>query len=243
MYSNILKRGSLFLFSSMICASWVGVVAAQLPAQAELKGAFNERMSPDVVVSGAVVVGVSSAAHFDGGSLAALAVFPSPGMGTVCLTVETHDGVYTSRNEYAIPQGLNARVPVRLPYERSRYLGELSQYQDHGLALKATPGGCSDETAGGRVLPLQRIDQLGNRDLRFYINAIGATDIFISTEEREGYCQPVSGRQTSFDHICQIALPTDADTAQRHITVRVDRERYGRELPSATVIVLPVGVQ
>ncbi|MFA7670170.1 MAG: hypothetical protein WCX93_12550, partial [Burkholderiaceae bacterium] len=74
---------------------------------------------------------------------------------------------------------------------------------------------------------------------RFYINSIGATDIYISTASTEGSCRPVQGRQTSFDHVCQIGLPPASSGAIASETiVRIDRERYGRELPSAEVLVL-----
>lgn len=236
MYASVSKPG-LSLLLLIASASHAGLVVAQPPAQAALKGVFNERMNPDVVVSGSVVVGVSSSASFDGAALGTLAVFPPPGLETVCLTVESHDGVYTSRNEYTVPAGLAGDVPVRLPYDHSRYLAELSGYADRALALKAVPAACAESGDGLAVLPVQRHDQPATGDLRFYVNAIGATDIFISAGAHEGRCQPVSGRQTSFDHICSIALPPPAEVASRNVVVRVERERYGRELPTAEVVV------
>lgn len=226
----------LLVFAVFI--GFVGSAQAQAPVRAQLIGAFNERMNPDVKVSGPVVVGVSSKAVFDGSALKFLAIYPTDDLETVCLTVESHDGVYTSRNEFHLENSVSGH-PVLLPYDSSQYIKKLaSEYTDRTLALKAVPYPCAHVENAAKVLPLQRVDHLNADALRFYINAQTATDIFISSKQTEGLCHPVQGRHTNFDHICEIDLPTASKGTAADVRIRIDRERFGRELPAAEVIVM-----
>lgn len=215
-------------------------VMAQSPPRAQLKGAFNERMTPDVVVGGAVIVGMSIDTAFDGAALGSLAVHSTEGLQTVCLTVQSQDGVYSARNEYVFPSGLESGQPILLPYEYSRFLDILSDYKDESLAFKAASGPC-DQTESNALLAVQRANNAGVTSalsLRFYVNAFGATDVFIRTDQEDGTCRPVQGLQTSFDHICRIALPAATGSGMHAIHVHIERERYGRELPPTEVRVL-----
>jgi hypothetical protein len=237
MFAAFLHPLFLFTFATAL-ACWPGWAVAQKVVRAELVGAFNERLNPDVVVSGSVVVGVSSTASFDGAGLTQLAVYPVARPTLVCLTVESHDGVYSARNEYAVSGDVSAGAPVQLPYDSSKYLQELAGYADQSIALRATQSPCADAVRATAVLPLQRMGHLAERALRFYVNSMGATDVFISTDTDEGSCRLVPGRQTSFDYLCEISMPDLTDANSTPLRVRVERERYGRPLPVAEVEIL-----
>ncbi|MFW8567081.1 hypothetical protein [Orrella sp. 11846] len=229
-------KGYSFLLTAILAFFSVAAMS-QVLSKGELKGSFNEQYNRDVKVSGSVIVGVSYDAHFDGKSLASLIVFPKPEHETVCLSVESNDGSYTSRNEFKLPQSLDSGSPVLLPYGYSQHLEELArEYTDPNLALKATPHSCDEASNTEVVLPLHTDHELNTNILRVYVNTLNATDVFISTGNVHGSCQPIEKQRTNFDHVCSIALPSNP--ASDKTSVIVERERFGRELPVTEVVVV-----
>ena len=209
-------------------------VLAQSPIQAVLKGDFYERMNPDVDVSGSVLVGISTGDSFNGTDLKALAISATGSVDAVCLTVQSIDGVYASRNEYTISSLNDMTITVRLPYDQSAFLDELTRYRDGELALAVYEGGCNQGKTDLRAIPVARLDALTTKDLRIYVNSLGATDVFVGVDQVEGHCRLVTGRSTLFDHICDIDLALLKPSAEGH-RVLIERERFGRVLPSTSV--------
>ena len=202
---------------------------------AKLQGEFKENLSPDVKVSGAVLVGVSASGGFNGADLRKMIIYSQPRLEKICLRVSTSDGVYSAQNEYLLPPSSADKVPVLLPYEASRHLTNLAEYPDQSVAVKATVGSC-DATSDERVvLPVHRSGQVEDNKFVLYVNSMGATDLYVSAGNLNGVCKPIENRHSNFDHIC-ITPDLDINKAPGGNIVTLERERYGRELPSVKVL-------
>lgn len=206
---------------------------AQTPilSQAELAGIFNESHSPEVLVSGVVVVGVLADTSLSGGGLRNIVISPvkiSSDSQQVCLIVSSKDGVYRSENTYNVPTN-QGKTPVVLPYEQSRYLQELSSYADGDLTALATKGACSEASNEKYIITTNT--QQEKQNIRLHINSLMATDVYLSLENDELiHCDSLDGRNTNYDYVCTIpAHYKDASP----LKIQVERERFGR--PQATV--------
>jgi len=199
---------------------------AEEPATAELvSDPFLESYQPEVSVSGNVIVGVmtSAASAAIAADRIAVAAAGEAG-GTVCLRAASRDGIYTSRNVYALPA--TAAGDVRLPY-RSRLADVVGGYADDEIALAATAGDCDSGSADYYLL--SSTDDDAPSDVVIYLNSFGATDVFFAIGDGDVEpCDYISeGRRTTFDFICRLG---DVDTGAG-LPVTIIRERFGREQP------------
>ena len=217
------------IVTGMLLCMW-SVVAAQDTVTAELvSDPFIESYEPEVSVSGNVVVGVMTTA-------VALAVVKDQiainataesGERQLCLKAASRDGIYTSRNVYAVPDG--AAGNVRLPY-RSKLADVVEDYGEHEIALTATTGDCD---SGASDYYLLGSAAAGDTDSAvMYLNSFGATDVFVEIGDSIETCDYISeGRRTTFDFICPLAVSA-GDGA---VAVTIIRERFGREQPSVSL--------
>lgn len=203
---------------------------AQTLNQAELSGDFKESHSPEVLVSGVVVVGALSQLPLSGQDLKKM-VISSAGFDTdpqqVCLVVSSKDGVYRSENTYNVVAH-NKETPVLLPYDQSRYLKELSSYTDGDLTALATKGACTE--ASNEKYIVSTDGSLSTQSIRLHINSLMATDVYLSLGDKELDCDPLNGRTTNYDYVCVISAE---DQTSLPLRLKVERERFGR--PQATV--------
>ncbi|KAA0911504.1 hypothetical protein [Pusillimonas sp. ANT_WB101] len=228
---HVLARVLLAVASA---ASSVAIAAP--PKMATLKGVFNETISQDVVVSGAVIVGVSDNSVIDGKALGSLAIISEANSAAseVCLSVLTRDGVYMASNQYVFPPDTQPGDIVLLPYKKSLQLPFLAKYANLEVAVQAANGSCDAPT--GNTYVVHRSDSAEQHQLRLYINSFNATDVYASFSDQNAVdCVPVEGRRTSFDYVCNVDVPAALKGAAE---VTIEREIYGRELPKASVTVL-----
>ncbi|MDH3441589.1 MAG: hypothetical protein OEM63_12600 [Gammaproteobacteria bacterium] len=120
--------------SAMLLCLW-SVASAQDTVSAELvSDPFVESYEPEVLVSGNVVVGImttAAAAAIISDQVAVSASAEASGQ-RICLKAASRDGIYTSRNVYAVPDG--AAGNVRLPY-RSKLANVVRDFGEHEIAL------------------------------------------------------------------------------------------------------------
>ncbi|MFO7542413.1 MAG: hypothetical protein R6W97_06320 [Thiobacillus sp.] len=195
---------------------------------------FFESNSPDVNVSGSVIVGVLGNNASGGDSIQGLQltnpVSPRETSDSpVCLTVQSRDGAYFSRNTFNLPGGSGGNL-VRIPYDKSKFLDKLKRYSRNELAMLATPGKCENKTNGYYV-----IDAAATKppeSIRVFINSFGATDVFYRAGGGSFVpCTPISeGRRTSFDYWCDVPWPRGGK-----LNVDIQRERFGREMPAVAL--------
>ncbi len=224
------------LLACTLLAALPGVARSAPPLEAELVGAFFETEQVDVAVSGSVVVGVTSTAVQGGKSADSLLLLHAAGDPQVCLTMLSRDGVYYSRNTFRLPDA-GAGQAVRLPY-RSNLRDRLGNYEAADLAIRANAGSCELSTNLYYVLG-SASDQAPGA-IRVFINSFGATDVFYRSEAQglEGACTPIAeGRRTSVEDWCDIPRPSGGE----RVDVGIERERYGREMPTVTLtlVLLP----
>ncbi len=209
------------------------VASAQETVSAELvSDPFVENYEPEVSVSGNVVVGIMTGA-------AALAILSDQlainatdesGDQQLCLKVASRDGIYTSRNVYAVPDG--AAGNIRLPY-RSTLESVVRDYGEHEIALSATAGDCDSGAMDYYLLGSAAADEEGAAVM--YINSFGATDVFVEINDVVETCDYITeGRRTTFDFIC----PLDVAPGEGAVPITIIRERYGREQPSISLRVI-----
>ena len=189
-----------------------------------------------MAVSGSVVVGVTSTSVQGGKSVGSLLLLHAAGDPQVCLTMLSRDGVYYSRNTFRLPDA-GAGQAVRLPY-RSNLRDRLGNYEAADLAIRANAGSCELSTNLYYVLG-SASDQAPGA-IRLFVNSFGATDVFYRSDAQglEGVCTPIAeGRRTSFDYWCDIPRPSGGE----RVDVGIERERYGREMPTVTLtlVLLP----
>ncbi|MFT3759990.1 hypothetical protein [Thauera sp.] len=218
------------LVLALLSAAAAPADADDLPV-ARPAGPFFETEHVDVAVSGSVIVGVASSNALGGHAVQQLRLSPWPAMAgnQLCLTVLSRDGVYYSHNTYDVPALERAR-PVQLRYDTALQ-ARLNKYADDELAMRARPGAC--ETSGNEYYVLDAGAGKRPETIHIFVNSFGATDVFWHDKgtDTHGNCDAIDvGRRTSFDHQCEIRWP--ASTRER-LDLRIERERYGREMPAA----------
>lgn len=215
--------------SAMLLCVW-SVASAQDTVSAELvSDPFVENYEPEVSVSGNVVVGIMTTAAAAAITSDQVAVYASAGASgqRVCLKAASRDGIYTSRNVYAVPDG--AAGNVRLPY-RSKLANVVRDYGEHEIALSATVGDCD---SGGSDYVLLGSTSTGEVDSAvMYLNSFGATDVFVEIDGEIEACEYISeGRRTTFDFICTL----NVSAGDGAVPIAIIRERFGREQPSISL--------
>jgi hypothetical protein len=215
--------------SAMLLCVW-SAASAQDTVSAELvSDPFVENYEPEVSVSGNVVVGImtiAAAAAITSDQVAVNASAESSGQ-RICLKAASRDGIYTSRNVYAVPDG--AAGNVRLPY-RSKLANIVRDYGEHEIALSATVGDCD---SGASDYVLLGSTSTGESDSTvMYLNSFGATDVFVEIDEEIEPCEYISeGRRTTFDFICTL----NVSAGDGAVPITIIRERFGREQPSISL--------
>jgi hypothetical protein len=208
------------------------VASAQDTVSAELvSDPFVESYEPEVSVSGNVVVGImttAAAAAIARDQIAVNATAATSGQ-RVCLKAASRDGIYTSRNVYALP---GKAGNVHLPY-RSKLGDIVTGYGKHEIALSATVGDCDSGASDYFLLGSASGDDTGSALM--YLNSFGATDVFVEIDNEIVTCDYISeGRRTTFDFICPLDLGAGADA----VPVTIIRERFGREQPAVSLTVI-----
>ncbi len=219
------------LLTGMIFCLWA-VASAQDTVSAELvSDPFVESYEPEVSVSGNVVVGLMTTAVAAAVAKDQVAINATSDTGgqRVCLKAASRDGIYTSRNVYALP---GQTGNVRLPY-RSRMGNIVDDYGEHEIALSATVGDCDSGAADYFLLGSAADDETGSAVM--YLNSFGATDVFVEINEEIEACEYISeGRRTTFDFIC----PLEISAGSGAVPITIIRERFGREQPSVSLTVI-----
>lgn len=214
-----------FISAMLLCVC--SVASAQDTVSAELvSDPFVENYEPEVSVSGNVVVGImttAAAAAITSDQVAVSASAEASGQH-ICLKAASRDGIYTSRNVYAVPDG--AAGNVRLPY-RSKLADVVRDYGEHEVALSATVGDCD---SGASDYVLLGSTSTGESDAAvMYLNSFGATDVFVEIDGEIEPCEYISeGRRTTFDFICTL----NVSAGDGAVAITIIRERFGREQPS-----------
>lgn len=210
------------------------VAVAQTPVTAELvSDPFLESYQPEVSVSGNVIVGVMavSAAAAILENQVAIQSTPDAADSRICLRVASRDGIYTSRNIYALPGG--AKGPVLLPYQ-SKLKDVVKSYGTDEIALAATSGDCESGSSDFYLLSAGNSEDA--LDVVIYLNSFGATDVFyqLDADVNDNECEYISeGRRTTYDYICRLGLIG----AGKSVPVTIIRERFGREQPSIDITI------
>lgn len=211
---------------------WIpGAALGQAAVPASLvSDPFYESYQPEVAVSGNVIVGVMTAAAAQAivDDSLILTATADAGDQSVCLTAASHDGIYSSRNLYRLPDA--AAGAVRLPY-RSGLADVVREYADGQIAATAAIGDCNG--GGSDYYVLSSINASANDDIYVYLNSFGATDVFYQLG-RDGDDVPVEpcdyiseGRRTTFDFVCNLGKQPGGEW----LDVTFIRERFGREQP------------
>lgn len=227
-----MPRIAIAVFATGLAVAVAAPSEAQETPQASLVSDFIETFQPDVGVSGNVVAGVMWASAAAALSTDALTIAPRAGVsgGVLCLRAVSRDGIYASRNEYRLPKA-PAGARVQIPY-RTRHREHLEAVGPAGLAIAATRGPCG-EAARAYYLTAGAAPRPGDR-VQIQVNSFGATDVLVELRDGDAWSEPeaceylAEGRRTTFDHVCQVdpARVRDGD-----VTLRIVRERYGREQP------------
>jgi hypothetical protein len=206
---------------------------------AELDGdSFVETYSPEVSVSGAVIVGVASSKALAGSVTRSLSVVSRPDISerTICLTMVSRDGAYYSRSVFTMDRPENSGgQPVWLPYDRSRKGDILEGYDAPDIAMLATPGDCKSATTNYYIVDSREPTE--PEFVRIYVNSFGATDVYYRNGEAgepEACTFIDTGQRTSFDYWCEL----DWEAVDAAPQVEILRERFGRELPTVHLNVL-----
>ncbi|MGI9224495.1 MAG: hypothetical protein ACR2QX_08485 [Woeseiaceae bacterium] len=219
----------MHIIIAILLCLW-SVASAQETVSAELvSDPFVENYEPEVSVSGNVVVGVMTTVVAPAIVNDQIAIHASAGSGgqQLCLKAASRDGIYTSRNVYAIPEGATGNV--RLPY-RSKLENVVRDYDEHEIALSATTGDCD---SGASDYFLLNNGVAGETESAvMYLNSFGATDVFVEINDEIEPCEYISeGRRTTFDFIC----PLQVSAGDGIVPITIIRERFGREQPSISL--------
>ena len=213
----------------ILLCSW-SVASAQDTVSAELiSDPFLEDYEPEVSVSGNVVVGIMTTAV----ALAiakdqiAISATAESGGQQLCLRAASRDGIYTSKNVYAVPDG--AVGSIRLPYD-SKHTKVVREFVEDEIALTATAGDCD---SGAMDYYLLGSAAASEGDLAvMYLNSFGATDVSVEIDGVAKPCKYISeGRRIAFDFIC----PLDVSSGDGAVPIKIIRERFGREQPSISL--------
>lgn len=204
-------------------------------SEARLKHSeFRESVQAEVAVSGSVLVGAHSTDIASGRDVGRIKIPSFAGNSSeVCLSVVTRDGVYMARNTYVLPND-ESQAPVALPYKHSKSLQLLSNYSQDQVAISVLEGDC-DAPERRIILPAQSPGATDS--ILLMVNGLGATDVFVrfGSSIDESTCKPlIDDKSVVFDFLCEIALP-DAKASGHH-ELLIGRERFGRELPEAKML-------
>jgi len=221
------------IITGMLLCLW-SVASAQDTVSAELvSDPFVESYEPEVSVSGNVVVGIMTTAVALAIALAiandqiAINATTESGGQRLCLKAASRDGIYTSRNIYAVPDG--AAGNVRLPY-RSNLASVVRDYGEHEIALSATAGDCDSGASDYYLLGSSATGEADSAVM--YLNSFGATDVFVEINDAVEPCEYISeGRRTTFDFICSL----NVSAGDGALPITIIRERFGREQPSISL--------
>jgi len=219
------------LLTGILLCLWTAASAQDTVSAELVSDPFVESYEPEVSVSGNVVVGIMTTAAVAAIANDQIAINATADTGgqRLCLKAASRDGIYTSRNVYALPSDAGN---VRLPY-RSKLANVVNDYGEHEIALSATTGDC-DSGASDYFLLTSAADG-ETESAVMYLNSFGATDVFVEVNGELATCDYISeGRRTTFDFIC----PLDLSTGTNAIPVTVIRERFGREQPSISLTVI-----
>lgn len=215
--------------SVMLLCLW-SIASAQDNLSAELvSDPFVESYEPEVSVSGNVIVGImtTAVARAIANDQIAVSAIAESGGQQLCLKAASRDGIYTSRNVYAVPNG--ATGSVRLPY-RSKLASIVRDYGEHEIALSATVGECDSGASDYYLLGSEEAGEMESAVI--YLNSFGATDVFVEINDAIEPCEYISeGRRTTFDFIC----PLEVSAGDGAVPVTIIRERFGREQPSISL--------
>jgi hypothetical protein len=217
------------LFLAILLLPLAGLAAAQqAPLAKLLSDPFVESYDPDVAVSGNVIVGVMTPAAASGivDKAITVRVGEAEDGANLCLRAASRDGIYTSKNLYALPAELGAEGVVTLPYPSTKR-DLVREYGEGEMALTATQGNC-DAGSADFYLPIGSKPQDAS-GVVVYVNSFGATDVFYEIDDKPVPCAYIDeGRRTTYDFVCRLdAIPTEVAT-----TVKILRERFGREQPA-----------
>lgn len=231
----MITRIALMLAPVFVASAVAAAIAEAAPLIAELdEKSFQETYSPEVSVSGAVIVGVASSRALAGSATESLAVFSPSDIGEnkACLTMVSRDGAYYLRAEFTmnVPQARSGE-PVRLPFKSGKR-DVLKDYQTHDIAMLATRGDCSSSGQSYYLVDKvdDKFDSAAPKFVRVYINSFGATDVYyrIGDAGEPEECDSIdAGQRTSFDYFCDLQWSLIAAAPP----VQILRERFGRELP------------
>jgi len=222
------------LISVVLLCVW-SVASAQDTVSAKLlNDPFDENLEPEVSVSGNVIVGImtiAAAAAITSDQVAVNASTEASGQ-RVCLKAASRDGIYTSRNVYAVPDG--AAGNIHLPY-RSRHAKVVRDFGKHEIALSATVGDCDSGGSDYVLLGSTSTDESDSAVM--YLNSFGATDVFVEIDGKTDPCEYISeGRRTTFDFICTLKV----NAGDGAVPIKIIRERFGREQPSISLRLIGV---
>ena len=247
-YSVPIAVGQLALeyFLPLVLLFCAPIVSGAEYGDARLKGEFIEHHSPEVSVSGNVIVGVMSATAGKALAENLLAIDSAAGNAIdVCLRITSRDGTYSSRNTYS---STSTPPILRLPYDTQKE-AVVAEYASVAgrIALTTARGDCENSVVSDYYLPgaLDRSEgKLNHGPLSIYINGFDATDVYYRIKNNKDSevkdCLYIEdGRHTAFNFSCAIGdVPSDFSNPME---VEVLREVYGRELTPITIrIVTPV---
>ena len=207
--------------------------AAEAPVSARLvSDPFLESYQPEVSVSGNVIVGVMTLATASAILKDQIAVqsIAASAENQICLRVASRDGIYTSKNIYALPKGTTG--PVLLPYQ-TKLKDVVTSYGADEIALAATAGDC--DSGSSDFFLLSAGNQAEPSEVVIYLNSFGATDVFYQLDADVKACEYISeGRRTTYDYICRL----DAFDEGKVLPITVIRERFGREQPAIDITIV-----
>ncbi|MCO6411379.1 MAG: hypothetical protein J5I92_01420 [Thiogranum sp.] len=229
------RRIALKLARVFVACVATAAIADAAPLVAELdEKSFQESYSPEVSVSGAVIVGVASSRALTGSATGSLAVFSPPDIGEnkACLTMVSRDGAYYLRAVFTmkVPQAQSGE-PVQLPF-RSGKRDVLKDYQTGDIAMLATRGDCSSSGQSYYLVDEfdDKLKSAAPEFVRVYVNSFGATDVYYKIGDAGELVECAfidAGQRTSFDYFCDLQWSSIAAAPP----VQILRERFGRELP------------
>lgn len=197
---------------------------------AKLEGdRFYESVHEDVSVSGTVIVGVAAAGAQSGSATLAGLLLQTTAR-RICLTTQSRDGVYYSRNTYSVPVQTDALTFIQLPYEGTERRDLILSYGQGDLAIQATPGSCEQ---GSNTYLIAAQDQEFD-SVELLVNGFGATEVFYRTPDgtNASCTEFITGRRTSYDYQCSV--PANRLEQGRQV-ILIERERYGRPLGDVEV--------
>jgi hypothetical protein len=228
-------RRAFLAIASFLSVTHISPAWADGRRAATLVGAFHETLQKDVSVSGSVMVGIAAGSLARGSDVQRIAVrFPPDLAGQkVCLTVQSRDGTYLSRNSYELPPATNQPIPV--PYQTS-HLGVLKHLKSTELAYSILEGECG--TPGARYLLPINMEEADDEIVRVMVNGFRATDVFyrLAGSAHADFCNRIAeGRTTVFDFVCEI--PVTRAMIESSMTIDIEREIYGRAQPTVRAVI------